>query len=63
MDLLLSKEVEQGDQVLSKEFRVQPFERLDAIGDHALAAREKPAAGDVQRKDGDSMKTEKEVVC
>src|SRR5262245_24089166 len=54
-DLLLLKEVEQGDQVLSKPCRFPPFERLDAVGDHPFPAREKPAAGDVQRVDRDSM--------
>src|SRR5262249_28680908 len=54
-DLLLLKEVEQGDQVLSKPFRFPPFERLDAVGDHPFPAREKPAAGDVQRVNRDSM--------
>jgi hypothetical protein len=56
LDLLLLKEAEQGDQVLSKEFRVQPFERLDAIGDHPFPAWEKPAAGDVQAEDSGSTK-------
>ena len=54
LDLLLFKEVKQGDQVLSKQLRLQPFERLDAVGDHPFPAREKPAAGDVQPEDGDS---------
>ena len=54
LDLLLSKEVKQGDQVLSKEFRFQPFERLDAIGDHSFPTWEKPAANNVESEDGDS---------
>src|SRR5262249_47248908 len=54
-DLLLLKEVEQGDQVLSKPCRFPSFERLDAVGDHSLPARKKPAAGDVQRVNRDSM--------
>ena len=33
LDLLLLQEVEQGDQILSKLGRLQPFERLDAVGD------------------------------
>ncbi len=53
LDLLLSKEVEQGDQILPKQSRLQPFERLDAVGDHPFPAREKPAAGDVQPEDGE----------
>ena len=56
LDLLLLKEVEQGDQILSKPCRSQPFEPLDAVGDHPFPAREKPAASDVQPEDGDSTK-------
>jgi hypothetical protein len=54
LDLLLLKEVEQGGQILSKQCRPQPFEPLDAVGDHPFPAREKPAAGNVQPEDGDS---------
>ena len=54
--LLLLKEFKQGDPILSKQVRFQPFERLDAVGDHPFAAREKPAAGDVQPEDGGSTK-------
>ena len=56
LDLLLLKEVEQGDQILSKEFRFLPFERLDAVGDHPFPAREKPAASNLQPEDGGSAK-------
>ena len=56
LDLSLLKEIEQGDQILSKEFWFQPFERLDAVGDHAFPAREKPAASDIQPEDRDSTK-------
>src|SRR5207244_2752028 len=56
LDLLLLKEVEQGDQILSKQCRSPPFEPLDAVGDHPFPAREKPAASNVQPEDGDSMK-------
>ena len=56
LDLLLVQEAEQGDQILSKEFRFQPFERLDAVGDHPFPAWEKPAASNVQPEDGDSTK-------
>src|SRR6266498_710788 len=56
LDPLLLKEVEQGDQILSKPFRFQPFERLDTVGDHPFPAWEKPAAGDVQAEDGGSPK-------
>ena len=56
LDLLLLKEVHQGDQILSKPCWFQPFERLDAVGNHPFPAREKPAANDVQTEDGDSTK-------
>src|SRR5262245_53372415 len=55
LDLLLLKEVEQGDQILSKQGRPQPFEPRDAVTDHPLPAREKPAADNVQPEDADSM--------
>ena len=47
LDLLLLEQVQQGDQILLKPFRFEAFERLDALGDHAFAAREKPRADDV----------------
>jgi hypothetical protein len=56
LDLSLVKEVEEGDQVLSKERRSQPFEPLDAVGDHPFPAREKPAPRNVQPEDGDFTK-------
>jgi hypothetical protein len=56
LDLLLLKEVEQGEQILSKQCRPQPFEPLDAVGDHPFPAPEKPAADNVQPENGDSMK-------
>src|SRR5262245_57734079 len=56
-DLFLVKEVKQGDQILSKEFRFQPLERLDAVGNHPFPAWEKPAAGNVQPKDGGATKS------
>jgi hypothetical protein len=56
LDLLLSKEVEQGHQILSKPCRSQPFEPLDAVGDHPFPAREKPAASNVQPEDRDCTK-------
>ena len=52
LDLLLLKEVKQRDQILSKQCRFQPFERLDAIGDHPFPAWEKPVASNVQAEDG-----------
>jgi hypothetical protein len=55
-DLLLLKEVEQGDQILSKQCRPSPFEPLDAVGDHAFPAREKPAAGNIHPENEDCTK-------
>jgi hypothetical protein len=54
LDLLLFEEVTQGDQILSKQCRSQPFKPLDAVGDHPFPAGEKPAAGNVQPEDVDS---------
>ncbi len=56
LDLFLLKELKQVDQILSKEFGFQPFERLDAIGDHPFPLREKPAGGDVPREEGGATK-------
>ena len=56
LDLLLLKEIEQGDQILSEPCRSQPFEPLDAVRDHPFPAREKSAADNIQRENGDSMK-------
>jgi hypothetical protein len=47
LDLSLLKEVEQGDQILAKQGGLQPFEPLDAVGDHPFPARKKPPASDV----------------
>jgi hypothetical protein len=47
LDFLLLKEVKEGDQILSKQCRSQPFEPLDAVGDYPFAAWKKPAARDV----------------
>jgi hypothetical protein len=56
LDLSLSKKVKKDDQVLSKQRRSEPFQPLDAVGNHSLPAREKPAAGNVQTEDGDRSK-------
>ena len=56
LDLLMLKEVEQSGQILSKLYRPQPFAPLDAVGDHPFPAREKPAAGNIQPENRDSMK-------
>src|SRR5262249_43597765 len=56
LDPLLVKEVEQGGQILSKPGRSPPLQPLDAVGDHPSPARQQPAAGDVQREDGDPGK-------
>jgi len=55
-DLSLLKEVEQGEQILSKQCRSQPLQALDAVGDHPFPAWEKPAAGDVPPEDRDFPK-------
>jgi len=51
LDLVLLKEVEQGDQILPEQRGFQPFEPLDAVGDYAFPSRKKPAACDVQPED------------
>jgi Domain of unknown function (DUF4158) len=48
LDLLLFKELKHGDQILSKQCRSQPFKPLDAVGDHPLSVREKPAASNAE---------------
>src|SRR5262245_52398694 len=57
LDLPLFKEIEQCAQILSKPCRPQPFEPLDAVGDHPSPAREEPAASDVQPEARDGTKT------
>ena len=47
LDLLLLKEVEQGDQILPKQSRLQPFERLDAVGDDPFPARDSPGGKEI----------------
>jgi hypothetical protein len=56
LDLFLLKEIKEGDQILSKQCRSQPFEPLGAVGDQPFPARAKPAASDVQPVNGDSTK-------
>jgi hypothetical protein len=56
-NLLLLKEVEQGDQILSKQCRLQPFEPLDTVGDYPFPAREKPATDNIQSENADSAKS------
>ena len=48
LDLLLLEQVEQRGQVLPEQRGLQPLEPLDAVGDDALAAREKPAGNIVE---------------
>src|SRR5205814_489152 len=55
-DLLLLKEVEQGDQILSKQRQPQPLEPLYAVGDHPFPARKEPAAGNIQPENADFTK-------
>jgi len=47
LDLLLSKQIEQSDQILSEHCWLQPFEPLDPIGHHPFPARQQPAAGNI----------------
>ena len=56
LDLFLLQEVKEGDQILSKQCRSQPFEPLDAVGDQPFPAREKPAASDIQPEARDRAK-------
>ena len=56
LDLLLVQEVEQGQQILSEPGRFQPFEPLDAVGDHTFSARKQPAAGNIQPENGNFTK-------
>ena len=56
LDLLRLKEVKEGDQILSKQCRFQPFEPLDAVGNRPFPASEKPAASNIQPENRDSMK-------
>ena len=54
-DLLLSKQLQQCAQILSKECRLEPLEPLDAVGNHAFVAGENPAAKNVQRENAQSL--------
>jgi hypothetical protein len=56
LDFLLLQKAQQGDQVLSEHCRFQALEPLDAVGDHPLPAREKPAASNVQTENRESLK-------
>ena len=56
LDLLLSKEVEQDDQILSKPCWSQPFKPLDAVRNDSFPAWEKPSAGNVHSEDRDGTK-------
>src|SRR5262245_59999086 len=54
LDLLLLKELEQRDQILSKPGRLPPLEPLDAVRHHPIPTREKTAADNVHPEDGES---------
>ena len=56
-DLMPLKQMEQGNQILSKHRRPQSFQPLNAVGDHPFSAREQPSSGNVEREDGDRPKT------
>src|SRR5690348_10148559 len=55
-DLALAEELEQRDQVFSKQRRPHPLQPLDAVRNDAPAPGKQPAAGDVQTEDRDSAK-------
>lgn len=57
LDLFLSKEIKQCNQILSKERRLEPLEPLNAVGENAFPPREKPSAGDVPSEDRDLTKS------
>jgi hypothetical protein len=50
LNLLLLEEIEQRNKVFPKPSRLQPFQRLDAVGDHSLSTRQNPATDSVQRE-------------
>jgi hypothetical protein len=56
-DLVLLKEIEQNNQVLSKPCRSSPFEPLNTIGNHPSTAGKKPPGGNVQPEDGNLTET------
>jgi len=55
-DLLLLKQVQERDQILSKQSWPQPFERLDTVRDNSFPAWQKRAAGNVPDEDTDFTK-------
>src|SRR5688572_27499825 len=57
LDPVLPEELEQREQILTKQRWSQPFQPLDAVQDHALAAGKKPTTGDVQADDSDGTNT------
>ena len=57
LDRALPEKLEQREQILTKQRWPQPFQPLDAVRDHTLAARKNPAAGDVQTEDSDWTNT------
>ena len=56
LNLFLLKKLKQGNQILSKQCRSQPFEPLDTVGDYPFPTRKKPASSDIQAEDGDCTK-------
>ena len=56
LELLLLKEVEQDEQILSKPCWSQPFKPLDAVRNDAFPAGENPAANNVHSEDRDGTK-------
>jgi hypothetical protein len=56
LDFVLFEELQEREQVLAKPCRFQPFEPLDAVGNHTFPSGQKPAAGNVQPEDADLTK-------
>src|SRR5690242_16827418 len=56
LDLLLSKEVQQGNQILTEQFGLPSLERLNAVGDQTFSARQQPPCRNIGREGGGSAK-------
>ena len=52
LDFLLVQKAKQSDQILPKLSRLQPFESLDAIGDHPFLSRHTPVSNNVPPENG-----------
>jgi len=52
----LPEQFQQRGQIVPEQIRFQSFERLDAVRYDSFAARKEPAAGQVQRVNGNTVK-------